>query len=66
MTPRQFVFLSLLFGVAILAASFARPGSWETPIGSQPEPVKATIAVLAPSPVREPVRAILPSPFEVR
>ena len=47
MTLRQFAIVTLLFGAGLLAASVARPGSWEPAIGSSPEPVKATVALLA-------------------
>jgi hypothetical protein len=70
MTPRQFGIVTLLFGASLIAASFARPGTWETAIGSrQVEPGKATVAALADVPAEDqqpPIRVILPSPYEGR
>ena len=70
MTSRQFAFLTILFGAALVAGSTARPGTWEEVAIPQPQPaIKVIVAApvaFVPAETEKQIRVILPSPYETR
>ena len=70
MTARQVGILIVMFSAGAVVAGIARPGNWDTAIVSQPEPVMATVGLVAivdrTAPAQSSIRVILASPYEAR